>query len=284
MKKVILPTDFSENAKNALTQAIHFFNYEYCEFYIIHAYADEIYDTNAHLSQAIFNNIKDITKANSNEQLIDLLEYAQDTTSNVKHHFKIRSVFQSLVDAIDDIVNQEGADIVVMGTQGATNSPGITFGSKTLQVIRYVECPVLAIPSCYEFRKPKQILFPTNFMVPYSHRELKLLNYIGMDFSSTIHFLYQTDTVKLSHRKKDNKCFLQEELSCFDQKLHYKKGSDLIKTINSFIKNHAIDLFVMVNTRQSYLEDMLHKTTIDKISLESKIPFLILQNITRCSC
>lgn len=284
MRKVIIPTDFSENAKHALTQAIHFFRQEYCEYFIIHAYADETYDANAEMARAPFERIKEQVKAHSNEKLMELLEYAQDTSPSPKHHFRIRSIFQSLTDAIDDLVNQEGADIVVMGTKGATNSPGITFGSQTCQVIRYVECPVLAIPEAYEFEKPKEILFPTNFLIPYSRRELKLVNYIGEDFSSTVHFLLQTETKKLSRRKEDNKFFMEEALNSCQQKTHYIKGDNLIDTINNFIKIHPVDLLVMVNSRQSYLEDLLHKTTIDKIALNSTIPFLVLQNINRCSC
>lgn len=284
MRKVIIPTDFSENAKNALTQAIHFFKKEYCEFYIIHAYSDETYNANAHLSRALFDDVKELTKAKSNEQLMELLEYAQETTSCPKHHFKIRSVFQSLVDAIDDIVNQEGIDIVVMGTKGATDSKSIMFGSQTLQVVKYVDCPVLMIPSDYVFEQPKNILFPSNFLIPYSKRELKLLDYIGMDFKSKVHFLHQTDTTELSHRKEDNKFFLQESLNSCQQQVHFEKGTNLTETINAFIENHSINLLVMVNSRETYLENLLHKTTIDKIGLNVKIPFLVLQNIDRCEC
>ncbi len=284
MTKVIIPTDFSENAKHALTQAIDFFREESCEFFIIHAYADEVYDDNAYLARALFKDAKEIAKATSNEKLMALLEYAQDTTPSPKHHFRIRSIFQSLIDAVDDIVNQEGADIVVMGTKGATNAPGITFGSKTLQVIHYIESPVLAIPEAYTFNRPQNILFPTNLMVPYNKRELKLLNYMGMDFRSTFHILHQATSEKLTNRKEDNKQLIQESLHGCKQEFHFKSGTSLINTINNFIETQAIDLLVMVNSHQSYLDDMLHKTTIDKIGLSTKIPFLVLQNIDRCSC
>jgi len=284
MRKVIIPTDFSENAKHALTQAIHFFRQEYCEYYIIHAYSDETYNANPETTRAHFESIKQQVKAQTNEKLMGLLEYAQDISPSPQHHFRIRSIFQSLTDAIDDLVNQEEADIVVMGTKGATNAPGISFGSQTCQVIKYVECPVLAIPEAYIFEQPKEILFPTNFLIPYNRRELKLLDYIGKDFGSTVHLLYQTENQKLSRRKEDNKFFIEEALNSCKQKTHYLKGDNLIKTINNFITIHPINLLVMVNSRQSCLEDLLHKTTIDKIGLNARIPFLVLQNINRCSC
>ncbi|MGB5229091.1 MAG: universal stress protein, partial [Eudoraea sp.] len=37
----------------------------------------------------------------------------------------------------------------------------------------------------------------------------------------------------------------------------------------------------MVNSRHSHLEQMLHQSTIEKIGLHIKIPFLVLQNLSR---
>ena len=43
MRKVVVPTDFSENAFNALQYACQIFKYERSDIYILHAYADEVY-------------------------------------------------------------------------------------------------------------------------------------------------------------------------------------------------------------------------------------------------
>ena len=43
MRKILIPTDFSENAMNAIAYAIELFKYEKCDYYIMHAYQDDIY-------------------------------------------------------------------------------------------------------------------------------------------------------------------------------------------------------------------------------------------------
>ena len=40
-------------------------------------------------------------------------------------------------------------------------------------------------------------------------------------------------------------------------------------------------MLVMVNTRHSYLENILYQSTIEKIGLKIDIPFLVLQNLPR---
>ena len=62
MRKILVPTDFSDNAFNALKYACQVFKYEKCEIFIMHAYADEVYQqdklTLAHSTKAEwFHNI-----------------------------------------------------------------------------------------------------------------------------------------------------------------------------------------------------------------------------------
>jgi hypothetical protein len=40
-------------------------------------------------------------------------------------------------------------------------------------------------------------------------------------------------------------------------------------------------MLVMVNSRDTYLEEMLFNSTVDAVALDSKIPLLTLQNIRR---
>ena len=59
-----------------------------------------------------------------------------------------------LIVTANHIVERDNIDVVIMGTKGETNRKEITFGSNTLQVIKYVKCPVLAIPDDFIYEKP----------------------------------------------------------------------------------------------------------------------------------
>ena len=58
-------------------------------------------------------------------------------------------------------------------------------------------------------------------------------------------------------------------------------AKSISKTIHKYINEYEVDMLVMVNTRHSFLENILFQTTIDKISLNVDIPFLALQNMNR---
>ncbi|MGB5645692.1 universal stress protein [Muriicola sp.] len=281
MRKIVVPTDFSDNAFNALKYACEIFKYERSEIYIVHAYADEVYQLGNIKERSELNNRKEEVSQRATEALAELVHKIKEYAPNPKHSYISLGAFGSLIDEVNDLVEKENTDIVVMGTRGAANDRGITFGSNTLNVMKYVQCPVLAIPEDYGYHPPKELLFPTNYLLPYKRRELKLLCELTGSFRSTIHVLYIDPMKKLSLRQEDNKDFLQSELSKAELVFETTPEKDKTMAITKYIVHQQIDMLVMVNTRHSHLEDLLMPTTLNKIGLHLKIPFLVLQNIAR---
>ncbi|MCJ7465609.1 MAG: universal stress protein [Maribacter sp.] len=281
MRKVLVPTDFSQNAFNAIQYACQVFKYEQCEFTILHAYADEVYQQDASMQRNMRDELKEATFKKSEERFTKLHSEILSYSPNPQHSFELISAFGVLIDEVNDLVNEKDIDLVVMGTRGSTNDRKITFGSNTLQILKYVHCPVLEIPENYEYHAPREILFPTNYMVPYKRRELKLLSDMTGSFRSNIHLMYIDPIGHLSHRQEDNKYFLEECLQ--KQKLRFETSEEKDKTIAiaKYILHKKIDMLVIVNSRHSYMEDMLYQSTIDKIGLHVKIPFFVLQNVAR---
>lgn len=281
MTTILIPTDFSKNAMHAIKYAIQLYKCERTNFYFLHAYADEIYGPFKENGGKSIEEQKEITRKNVDQSLKNTITELTEKYHNPKHSFKTVSTFESLVDAVNDLANQINVDLVIMGTQGKTADKKITFGSHTVQVFKYVSCPVLAIPENYEYRQPKKILFPTDYMLPYKRRELKLLNTLAAEFKSEVHCLYISDFEELSHRQIDNKQFLQESLPnayLFNERTPVKnKGEAIIE----YILEKDINLLVMVNARHSYLEDLLYRSTVVDIGLHPKIPFMVMQNLPR---
>ncbi|MDO6491015.1 MAG: universal stress protein [Cellulophaga sp.] len=281
MKKIVIPTDFSETAMNAIMYAIHLFKHDISQITIIHAFADEVYKNTTTLDREDFEEYKNAYQQKIETALQKEVADILEASPNPKHKYTYVSCFGSLVDEINQIVEQQNADLVVMGTKGKTNNRNITFGSNTLQVIKYVECPVLAVPVAYHREYPKNILFPTDYMLAYKRRELKLLSTLAKNYSATVNFLYVSDFKPSSHRQLDNKMFLDatfKDNTCTNLKT---SGTDITASINNTIAAEKIDMLVMVNRRHSYLENILYSSTIEEIGLQIKIPFLVLQNLSR---
>ncbi|WP_289021575.1 universal stress protein [uncultured Salegentibacter sp.] len=281
MRKIIIPTDFSENANNALRYACQLFKYEKSELILLHAYAEKVYADENVLSNALRDELKAVTKIRSEKELGKISLKVHDEFCNPRHKVKLIAAFGDLVDEVNSLVNSENADLVVMGTRGLTNDSSLGMGSNTLMVLKYVQCPVLAIPANFTYNEPKNILFPTNFLIPYQKRELKVVGEIARDFNSKIHFLYLSKHKATSSRQQDNLEFLKQQFYNTITEVHQKDELRKEKAIEDFIATNKIDLLVMVNSRHTYLEDMLLTSTIDKVGLHPSVPLLALQNFNR---
>ena len=281
MRKILLPTDFSANAFNALKYAVSLFKYEKSEFYLLHAYADEVYSNEAALTEDQFQEKKANAKKNSKSQFKEILAAIKELSPNPKHQFFIKSSYGLLVDKANDLINIENIDVAVMGTRGKTNEKSLTYGTNTIQVMKYVQCPVLCIPENYVYKTPKQILFPTNFLIPYQRRELKLVADMARSYRSEIHMLYISNFPINSYRQKDNQSFLKEQFKDDVFNFHRADEGDKTEVILKHLDFMNIDLLVMVRSRHTYLENIIQASTIDKIGLQPQIPFLVLQNYHR---
>lgn len=281
MRKILIPTDFSENAMNALRYATELFKYEVSEFFIMHTYQEEFHSEEGSSSQGTLDVATSKINKKSDEQLQNIKKAIINISPNPRHTFHTMSANNLLLDEADKIVDRENIDIIVMGTKGKTNDNKLTFGSNTLQVLKYVQCPVLAIPENYTYTQPKHILFPTNFMIPYKRRELKLLCEIASPYRATIDVLYISKSDKLSRRQQENKDFMKAELRKNTINFKTENSKHLINSIFKYIKEQHIDMLVMVNTEHSFLENIVFQSPLDELSLNLDIPSLSLQNMKR---
>ena len=281
MKSILIPTDFSENSMNAVKYALEFFKYQKAQFYFMHAYQNEFYNHEELVSREVFDDILDNVRNESQQSLEKLLKMVNEIAPNPRYTYHMISSYSTLVEEANSIVDAKNIDLIVMGTKGKSNDRHIVFGSQTFQVLKYVQCPVLAIPSNYTKTQPKHILFPTNYLIPYKRRELKLLSDLAKPYRSEIDVLYVSNSSKLSIRQQDNQSFIKDILRDNKVDFYIEDSKDIADAVKSYIKENNIDIIAMVNTQHSFLEDMLFPSTIDKVSLGLEIPLLAMQNAPR---
>tara|TARA_R110002051_G_scaffold91205_3_gene160291 strand:- start:56671 stop:57516 length:846 start_codon:yes stop_codon:yes gene_type:complete len=281
MRVIIVPTDFSENAFNALQCALQYFKYEKSKFIIIHTYADEVYENRDVISRKVLEEFKEVKRKESENELQKLLNRVLKIEPNPRHSFITQAIFGTLLDEVNSLVNTENADLIVMGTQGKTADRKLTYGSNTLQVIKYVKCPVLGIPLEYSYRRPERILFPSALMIPFKPRELKLISCLAKSYRSEMHLLYISDFDRLSLRQEDVKAAWEYHFRESKMKYTRRDEGDTAEILNSYVAENDINILVMVNSKHTYMETLLHTSTIDKVGLNTKIPFLVLQNLPR---
>lgn len=281
MRKIIIPTDFSDNAWNATKYALELFKYDKGEVYFLHAFEDEIYNEGEDQRTDDLSVISESIRKRTTESLTKLISEVYKIWPNPRHSYHPVASQHNIVDAIDLLTDTINADIIVMGTKGKTDSKSAVLGSNALKVMRYVAAPVLAIPQGFEYIQPKQIVFATNYLIPYKRRELKLLCDLAVPYRANIDLVYVAKTPALSLRQEVNRQFMEDTLCKNSVQFKHINSTKVYQAITTYCTNTNADMLVMVNSRDTYLEEMLFNSTVDAVALDSKIPLLTLQNIRR---
>jgi len=277
MKKIVLPTDFSDNALNAINYALQLFKNDVCTFYLLNTYTPMIYtyeyqiNADQHMMEAV-----DLVKKTSQTKLDKLLISLKNKYNNPKHTFTTVSSFSVLSDEVVEFTDKHNIDLVVMGTKGASKAREVLFGSNTIHVIKKAKCPVLAIPENFDFEAPKEILFPTDYKVNFRSTNLALLSILANMFNPRINILHTFNDNELSEDQVKNKQALDNYFSTTAHLFHNVSNQKLTDAIEKFQLRAKINLLVMINARHSFFEKLFSKSAIHEIALHLNIPLLVI--------
>lgn len=143
--------------------------------------------------------------------------------------------------AVELFKHLENADLCIMGTRGKANGGKNSFCSNTLAEMKYVQCPVLGIPEKYKFTSPENTFFPTNYLIPYQKRELKIVTEIARD-DSEIHLSSNSKFPVESFGQRENQTFNKEQFFDLQFKCHQVDEQDKLEALMNFIEESHIDI------------------------------------------
>lgn len=273
MTKILLPTDFSDNAWNAIVYTLKLYANEVCTFYLLNS-TQLIASRVSSFSNKLLTTMRD----NAKNDLLELKTKLEETDANSNHTFEIILSIGDLDDAIEMSIKKYTIDLVVMGTKGATGAKGILFGSNTTKIFKKVKsCPVLAIPDNYEFIAPKQIAFPTDLNRHCDAKELHYLKKMADLYNSKIRVIHINEKDKLSEHQENNLTTLRQYLKDHEHSFHWIPSyASKATEIHDFIDELEIDILAMVYYSHSFIESITREPVIKKIGFRLKVPFMVI--------
>ena len=276
-RHILLPTDFSNNAENAIKYAIDLFKMDVCDFYILN-----IYDIEAYTMELTAADTIEKSKQKSMAGLAHTIERLSITDDSHHHQFYKISEFGSLIDNMKAIIAQRDIDMVVMGTKGDTDARTQIYGSQTVLAMEKIRnCPVLAIPAKAKFKNIKQIVFPTGYRTPYKKREFQYLVDIAKRTGAAVRILHVLDIgEKLNQDQRHKQNLLKDYFEGLDYSFHTEHSTDVQAALHTFIESHAIDMVVFINKTHSFFSRIFSRKPpmMKALGYHSTIPILALHD------
>ncbi|RIV35335.1 universal stress protein [Flagellimonas lutimaris] len=282
MQKILIPTDFSENAWNAIDYAMQLFRNRRCTFYLLNTYTPVIPSSRFMAKMIDGVRIVDAVRENSERGLTNTVERIKTKYGNPNHSFETISSFNLLVEEVKDIVETFGIHLVVTGTKGASGVDEVFMGSNTVRIIKSTKkCPVLAIPYHFEYVTPSEIAFATDFNRFYTSSELSPLLEMAKMFNATIRIVHVQYGIKaLTELQQFNLNMLRRYLGDVEHYVHtVSELNSVSHTLETFSKELDIHLLAMLNYQHSYMEKMTREPIIKRTAFHTQIPLLVIPEL-----
>ncbi|MBV1922651.1 MAG: universal stress protein [Flavobacteriaceae bacterium] len=281
-RKILLPTDFSENSWNAIKYAIELFENETCDFYLLNVFSTIGFASDnimvPEMGEIAFNSVK----KNSEKGLDKFLYRISLRKDNPNHEFFTISMYDTLLYSIKEVVEKNTIDLIIMGTKGSSNVLTAFFGSNTVTVMEKVRnCPVIAIPEKTNFKTPYEIVFPTSLKTQYNSNELQQLVDIASLNNSTIRILHIQKENSLDEEQLNNKKILRDNFGPLEHSFHYIRDVDLYTSLYKFIEIMNTDMIVFINKEHSFFENIFSNPMVKELGYHSKIPVLTLHDFKK---
>ncbi|WP_066218339.1 universal stress protein [Formosa haliotis] len=278
MRNILLPTDFSENAWNAIEYALKMFKDESCKFYVLHSYCQPTSGPYTGITSGMAR--ESIYKAqveNSKDGLKEVFDQIHSNFENPNHEFVKLSVYDLFPSAVKKIVEDQKIDVIIMGTEGADGLKEITVGSNTAGLIGLVKCPIVAIPKNVTYKAINEIAFSTDYNLSFSKKGLAPLLEIAKVSDSFISVLHIMDRVKELTKSQKAK---HEKLNTIlkDYKSDYFTLTDIgvSSGVRAFVQSRKVDMLCVVTKEKDFLKRILNQSYSKSISNHSSVPLLIL--------
>ncbi len=276
MKKILVPTDFSEIADKALAVAVDIAknNDAAIELININMFPANDIGTYYSIYSASMGSIDDAWEAILEDAKHKMDEYISQYPNVTMKPF----VLETEKDFVKELIEHH-ADLIVMGSSGADGLKELLRGSNSEEVVRLASCPVLVVKGdCSEFN-PKKIVFAVDLSKHQDFIKEALYNLPINDAEK--HFVYIDTDAKAINYAETRK--MMQELAV---ELHINNAFfeiyEAVKVeigILEYAQQISADLIVMYTHGRKGINHFFRGSIAENVVNHSKVPvFTFVEN------
>lgn len=269
MQTILVPTDFSPEARNAGSHAAELAKAFNSRILLFHAY---MLPTPVSEVPYVMVTVDDLQK--ENEGLIKKEADTLNSQYGVEVEWVVRIGIPS--DEIRALTEERKIDLVVMGMKGVGGFNKI-IGSTTTNSIRKVRTPVLIVPQDARFAPVGELTFASDLHFELFPESFGTVRDIASKFNSNIHVVHvRKPNSQLSIDLNDWESHVQ---SLFGDKridITVVEDENIHHGINDFIQRSSTNVLIMIAHRHTFFERLFNKSQTTAMVYETRIPLLIL--------
>jgi nucleotide-binding universal stress UspA family protein len=271
MKTILVPTDFSKCANNAMMYALEVAKRLEAKILVLYVvYPSEGVDNNMYDAFMIDDYVAQRKKAM--DAWVKKFKRSEHV-KNVPIETECRVGFP--VSVISHTAAQLNVDLIIMGTTGAAGLKGVLLGSTAGGVLTTSHRPVLVVPRNASFRNYARFVLATDFKMKLDKRSMEVLKgllnieHAGLE---VVHVLEDPAATP----KKDQEALVSQKLEDIPHLFHYLHDKNVPRAISHFLESIDANGLVTIAHEHSLLHKLFFKSISRTMAHHTSVPMLVL--------
>lgn len=271
MKTILVPTDFSKCANNAMMFALEVakrIEAKVLALYVV--YPSEGVDNNMYDAFMIDEYVEQRKKAM--DGWVRRFKRS-DHLKGISIETECRVGFP--VSVISHAAAQLNTDLIVMGTTGAAGLKGVFLGSTAGGVLTSSNCPVLVVPKNATFRNYARYVFATDFKMKVDKRSLQMLKSLLNIEHAGLQVVHVIDKPE-AKINKNQEATLSQKLEDIPHLFHYIHDKNVPRAISNFLESIDANGLVTIAHEHTLLHKLFFKSISRSLAHHTSVPMLVL--------
>lgn len=268
MKKILVPTDFSDAANNAAEYAVQLAKEIKAKVILLHVYHVPVPSTEVPIIAITSEELQ-----KNSEMLLRKEAALLKKNSGVEISYLAKMGM-----AVDEIIEEEKkADFIVMGMRNVSKFSEVVLGSITTAILKKTNTPVIVIPYGYKFKIPKRIVFACDYDPKANYETMESLNGIIKSFHSKLFILnIKEKNEPVSIKEAGSGLKLENKINDVSHIYNFSENEDIVEGITIFVEQKKSDMVVVIPHKHNLLERLFHKSISKAIAFHTHVPMLAL--------
>ena len=260
MKHIIVPVDLSRNSKEALRYAVHLAAKAQAAVTIVHCYS-------LLMKAVIYTTRKGYQEKDPNKWISKRINKINVKFPGLQVESKV--IKGDTIDSLRRLVSVTGADLVVMGCQGANENVETFLGSTSGAFVKTTNIPVLLVPPRCKFKGISRVLFAAK--IPFVRDQETLRPIVEIKELFTPH-------IQLLHLGEDTQPGPDQTISVLQVINDVTRyGNDNFnESIHEYLTQFHADLLCVIRRKRGFLEKTLGPTRTLADKFHTTTPMLVL--------
>jgi nucleotide-binding universal stress UspA family protein len=270
MKTLIVPTDFSPSATNAMNYATDMAIAIEASILLLHVYQVPVAFSEV---PVVAVPIEEVNRLSI--ERLDELKAAINHITSRKINVATESRLGDVTEELEKMCKSVNPFAVVMGSRGTSAMERLFLGSNSLSVVRHLTCPVIVVPPGAEFKGIRKIGFACDFREVVASTPVPLIKKMVTAFGAQLHVLNVDFNNKNFKADTPEQTFLlQSMFEDLKPDYHFINDPDIEHGINEFAEKHNLDLIVTIPKKHKLLQGIFRPSSTKQLVFHSHIPIL----------